>query len=90
MYILLLYSFDTDEGYEHTLGILKDPKLVKKLNEDWQNVFPVTLEYVNEKGEQQAEISKRVREFYFGNEPINPSNPRNLSNVCHLFQFLPS
>jgi len=76
-----IIGFDTDEGYEHTLGITKNEKLLEKLNTEWENVFPLTLEYVNEPPELQKKISKKVRKFYFDNKPITLDNPKNLSNA---------
>lgn len=63
------------------MGVVKNPVLLDKLNSKWKEVFPITLEYVNEPAEIQSEISKRVREFYFSNNPITADNPKNLSNV---------
>lgn len=79
-----MVGFDTDEGYEHTLGIAKNPKLLARLNSKWEQVFPMTLEYVNEPAELQSEISKAIREFYFDNSPISEDNPKNLSNVSDV------
>ncbi|ODN06368.1 Venom carboxylesterase-6 [Orchesella cincta] len=79
--VIFMNKFDTDEGYEHTLGIVKSQSLLERLNTKWEEVFPITLEYVNEPPELQSRISKKVREFYFDNLPINADNPKNLSNA---------
>jgi len=76
-----IIGFDTDEGYEHTLGIVNSQPLLERLNSKWKEVFPITLEYVNESPELQSKISKKVRKFYFDNQPISADNPKNLSNA---------
>ncbi|CAL8096627.1 unnamed protein product [Orchesella dallaii] len=76
-----IVGFDTDEGYEHTLGVVKSQPLLERLNLKWEEVFPITLEYVNEPPELQSKISEKVRKFYFDNQPINVDNPKNLSNA---------
>jgi len=68
------------DGFNIT-AIFKSEKLLKELNENWEKVFPLTLEYVHESESRKKEISAKVREFYFDNQPISEANMKNLSNV---------
>lgn len=52
-----------------------------ELNGKPDEIYPITLEYVNESDQTKKQITDKVREFYFKNEDICDRNMKNLSNV---------
>ncbi|ODM99919.1 Venom carboxylesterase-6 [Orchesella cincta] len=58
-----------DEGAFYTAGILESEKSMQKLNSDWYKMLPNILYYENSASPAtQRRISKKVWEFYFGDD----------------------
>jgi hypothetical protein len=62
-------------------AIFKSEKLVKELNEKWEELFPITFEYVHESALLKEDITKKVRKFYLDNKPVSQATFKNISNV---------
>ncbi|XP_012252139.2 venom carboxylesterase-6-like [Athalia rosae] len=72
------------EGTLKVAGIygLNDGEDVKRLDDDFQKIAPVTLLYDNYCTEDhRSEVTKRIREFYFGDSPIDNSTKWNLIDL---------
>ena len=50
------------------VGILKNRAVIDKINEDWETSAPLLLAYSEET--DKSEITKEVRQFYLGDEPV--------------------
>lgn len=69
-------------------AIFRDTKLLQELNQKWEELFPITLEYINEPQTKKKVITEKVREFYLNNENLCEKTMRNLSNVSVSTQNL--
>lgn len=63
-------------------------ELVKRLNNDFLNIAPITLMFGETcpKGEEKR-VASEIREFYFGKSPIDNSTRFNLVDVSVLNEF---
>lgn len=59
--------------------------MLRDLNEDWENVLPVSLQfdrvYTNFTDGQLLAISKKIRKFYLDDRPIAEDNRQQLTNM---------
>ena len=63
-------------------GILNVPVLTKELDEDWLRIAPLTLMYDDIVPPQhQNETSRKIRDFYFGNQSISTETRDQLSDL---------
>jgi carboxylesterase type B len=69
----------------HSAYIFASPELLQDMNENWEKVLPITLQYdelyTNLTQNGQLEVSKKVRKFYFQERRINEENRQQLTNV---------
>lgn len=65
--------------------IFEHPKLLQELNEDWEKVLPISLQfdrvYTNFTDEQLLATSKKIRKYYFNDQPIAENNRQQLTNA---------
>lgn len=54
--------------------------LIKELNEDFYRVAPFAMEY-HETTDKQDYVSKKIRDFYFGDRQIDESTKDEVTNV---------
>ena len=60
--------------------MLSNATLLEKLNNDFEAYAPIMFIY--ERGTNKSkEVSRSVRQFYFGNNPITNASLQNLGNV---------
>lgn len=71
-------------------AFMKNEKLLKDLNENWFRRAPHYFLYDDSKVGQEAKdlISKRIKKFYFGDEPISQNNFENLTNLYSDSYFI--
>lgn len=51
------------------------------LIKNWNQALPLSLYYDHLPDKMQTEITKKLEEFYFNNEPFLDSNRNNLTHV---------
>ena len=70
--------------YTFLIGIfgLNDGELASKLNEDFENLAPISLLFDDTcPSNNRKSASKRIREFYLGNRPIDKSTRAEVTDV---------
>lgn len=83
----LMMGATEDEGSTMYAGVIAEhPKLLEELNADWYKFAPLYFDYARYpiKPDQLKEISRKIKEFYFGSvtEPISLEKHRkNLTNL---------
>jgi len=70
--------------------VLRTDPFRKEINEEWDRIAPITFYYGSEPAlsNQISEISKEIRQFYFGNAEINLETEQNLTNLYTDALFL--
>jgi len=80
----MLITLCKDEGLLiHSAVILRQEKLMNDLNREWGRVAPITFHYNQDpilKGHTK-EVSIKLKQFYFNNEPVSQSTAENLTNI---------
>ncbi|XP_046680494.1 esterase E4-like [Homalodisca vitripennis] len=74
-----LTSMTTEEGLYPASTFLKNNKLMKELDENWNKIAPHLLDYNNTVAKElQDEISDKIKKFYFGNKNISTAQTAEL------------
>jgi carboxylesterase type B len=86
----VLTGIDEDEGIlMHASFILNDPQLLKEFNNEFERVYPITLEldevYTNLSSSAQIEMSRKIREYYFKNKIITEDDPETTQQLINVF-----
>lgn len=62
--------------------ILNRPDLMEEINEKWESILPQNLYYEDLfTPEEEAEVTKKIWEFYFRGEPVSLDTRDNLTNM---------
>ena len=80
----MLLTFCRDEGLIfHSAVYLLKQHLFNDINDNWEHVAPITFWYdedPNLKYDKET-IARKIKKFYFNNEPVSHSTFQNLTDV---------
>jgi len=67
----------------NVLAIIRNPELLKDLNEKWDRLAPIAIAYeLNPNLKSRVDqVSKLIHQFYFNGNPITPDGELNLTNL---------
>ncbi|KAJ3646361.1 hypothetical protein Zmor_023951 [Zophobas morio] len=78
--IPVIAGITKDEFAQRAFPVLANATLLQQLNSDFETYAPIMFIY--ERGTKKSkEVSKSVRQFYFGVDPINNASLQNLGNA---------
>jgi len=71
--------------------VIRDPKILKELNVNWEQVAPITLGLRDDpalKGRDMEDIARKIKKFYFNNEEITLEKEEALTDLYTDARFL--
>ncbi|KAI7815485.1 carboxylesterase, partial [Rhyzopertha dominica] len=75
-----LTGINTEDGALRTVPIYSKPSLIQELNDDFDKIAPITLFY-GRTSEDVEYITKKVREYYFGDRQIDNSTKDEVTKM---------
>lgn len=78
-----IVGLNTGDGALRAAGLVANPHLLEELDEDFNTLVPMSLEY-EEYTDEIEDVTKKIREFYFGNKKLDESVKNELVNVSTI------
>ncbi|KAJ4446945.1 hypothetical protein ANN_13647 [Periplaneta americana] len=80
-----MVGFTSGEGAILVAAMFQSEAAIQKLDEDFENVVNNFLSSSKETSKERKKTVRRIREFYFGNKPINKDARKAVVDVMHNF-----
>lgn len=71
------------------VGVIQSEKLTSQLDSDFETIAPITFNFRNWfPKENLKQIARELRQYYFGDKPINKETLKNLTNLYSDANFI--
>lgn len=78
-----LFSYTKDDGLYPSAEFVTLEETLVEMESKWDEILPFVLDYNNTILDEslRPEIAKRIKSFYFGNNPVSVSTINNIIEV---------